>query len=181
MAFQIVFSTTYNKGCQSSQSQTWTEQGRTGQERPLGVNCTGRPDLLLLRVHLLSSACWPPAAHCSLGSPRLSEGTASLQCHWTQVQLLVTQKPMLERQLLVERKGCFISEAGNWGRRQTCVQRPAPHLQSVGKSCLKLCVCVCVYRYIYLLIWLCQVLVAAPRSLGFSLVLALGLQHAQTQ
>lgn len=63
MAFQIVFSTTYNKGCQSSQSQTWTEQGRTGQERPLGVNCTGRPDLLLP-----AAAPCPSAVQCVLTS-----------------------------------------------------------------------------------------------------------------
>ena len=58
-------------------------------------------------------------------------------CYWTRVQLLITWKSTLERQVLVERKVCFTLEAGNWGRRWTCVQRPTTLLLIRGQELLK--------------------------------------------
>ena len=58
-------------------------------------------------------------------------------CYWTRVQLLITWKSTLERQVLVERKVCFTLEAGNWGRRRTCVQRPTTLLLIRGQELSK--------------------------------------------
>ena len=49
----------------------------------------------------------------------------SLQSH-------LLSKLNLERQVLVERKVCFIPGAGNWGERWTHVQRLTPHHPSIS-------------------------------------------------
>lgn len=49
-------------------------------------------------------------------------------CNQTQAQLLATLKQILKRQVLVQRKVCFIQGAGNLGRRWTCVPGPTPKI-----------------------------------------------------
>ena len=45
-----------------------------------------------------------------------------------------TQKPRLERQVLVGKESCFIQEASNLGRSQTQVQELNPSCRSGVKS-----------------------------------------------
>ena len=49
----------------------------------------------------------------------------SLQSH-------LLSKSILERQVLVERKVCFIPESANWGERWIHVQRLTPHRPSIS-------------------------------------------------
>lgn len=43
----------------------------------------------------------------------------SLSSYWTQVQLIITQKPIIERQVSVESKDALVIRAGNLRRRWT--------------------------------------------------------------
>ena len=49
-------------------------------------------------------------------------------CYQTQVQLFTTQKPILERQVLLGKERLLYSGGWQPGRRQTCVQKPTPEI-----------------------------------------------------
>ena len=82
-----------------------------------GVKHTSSPPLVL--------ALTPISLHLALlALARLRLGEV-YYCYWTQVRLPATQKPILERQVLVGKEKLLIQEAGNLGRRWTRVQKPA--------------------------------------------------------
>ena len=72
--------------------------------------------------------------HCFCFSSGGKKKKAKRFCYWPQVWLLAAWKPILQRQVLVQRKVCFIQEAGDLGRRWTHVQRLTPHCQSQGRA-----------------------------------------------
>ena len=62
---------------------------------------------------VLSPIQGPPSAELSPFSCRAEH--IGWSCYQTQVRLLTTLKPVLERQALIESKGCFIQEASSLG------------------------------------------------------------------
>ena len=72
--------------------------------------------------------------------PCFPEVTLIISLHWSLPAGLLegsgcsSWKPILEKQVLMERRVCFIPVASNGGRRRTPVQRPTAHCPSVGKS-----------------------------------------------
>jgi len=78
---------------------------------------------------VLSLVQGPPGAELSpfsCGAEHIGWG-----CYQTQVRLLTTLKPVLERQALIERKGCFIQEASSL--------EESLKVKVKVKSCLTLC------------------------------------------
>lgn len=58
-------------------------------------------------------------------------------CYQTQVQLLITQNPILKRQLLVERRVCFILEPQQLGEKVDSCPRTKSQLLLMGQGLLR--------------------------------------------